>query len=484
VKSRATSSAVADLPLFSFRGLPIAFGLAWLLCWPIWTTGASFTFFDTNSYFTGGQAIWNIVDGVYSQVFPNGDTAASGGEQPLGQVQVQDEEGPRFSRSLFYPVVDYPLISLAGPLGIAIFQGTFALFSVFALIDRAALRSPRILLGGGVACIALSTLPWHTVFMMPDVLSATILVFAAVIVTTFAGMSFLQKMTITLMAAFAAGTHYGNMPLTLGLALVTALIAAYEARLTLLSASALVMVVATAPVANMAASRVFSNEASPAPLRLPILLARSLEDGLAVRYLEETCPESGYAMCTAFGGRIPDGIESLLWASDGIESLDAETMARIRREEMPLVRDVFLAYPFQQSAIFLWNSLRQLTAAGTGQIYPRTAWDWDNSEIDKGGQALLDVFDRITPIFTLLAALFLAALAMTGRLSRRNALQLVVFILGILVNALIFGGLSSPADRYQSRLIWLLPALATIAFATFAGARKSRGASDDRGLSG
>ena len=43
----------------------------------------------------------------------------------------------------------------------------------------------------------------------------------------------------------------------------------------------------------------------------------------------------------------------------------------------------------------------------------------------------------------------------------REHLALVVFVgLGIIGNAAICGILSSPADRYQSRVIWLLPLLA------------------------
>jgi hypothetical protein len=51
----------------------------------------------------------------------------------------------------------------------------------------------------------------------------------------------------------------------------------------------------------------------------------------------------------------------------------------------------------------------------------------------------------------------------------------VVLGLGILVNALVCGGISQPATRYGARVIWLLPMLATL-LALAAADRHRKGA--------
>jgi hypothetical protein len=37
-----------------------------------------------------------------------------------------------------------------------------------------------------------------------------------------------------------------------------------------------------------------------------------------------------------------------------------------------------------------------------------------------------------------------------------------VAIAGLVANAAIFGGLSAPVDRYQARVIWIIPMLAAL----------------------
>ena len=88
----------------------------------------------------------------------------------------------------------------------------------------------------------------------------------------------------------------------------------------------------------------------------------------------------------------------------------------------------------------------------------------------------LRLFDRITPYTALFSAIALLALLFTGRVPREYVPGLLVLAAGLLGNAMIFGGLSSPADRYQARLIWLVPAMLTIVLAAMAGRDEAEGA--------
>ncbi|MEL6419884.1 MAG: hypothetical protein AAFQ55_14830, partial [Pseudomonadota bacterium] len=75
----------------------------------------------------------------------------------------------------------------------------------------------------------------------------------------------------------------------------------------------------------------------------------------------------------------------------------------------------------------------------------------------------------------------LLLLAGAGQLSRQHMKVLAVVIVGLLLNAGIFGGLSAPVERYQSRVIWLLPLLSALFVSAWSaklqlGRRSNKGA--------
>jgi len=74
-------------------------------------------------------------------------------------------------------------------------------------------------------------------------------------------------------------------------------------------------------------------------------------------------------------------------------------------------------------------------------------------------------FAAITAIVVVLAAVFVAFLLLKRRKIRQQP-SLLLFILavvaGICCNALFCGTLSTPHDRYQARVVWLMPVTAAI----------------------
>ena len=457
-------------PLLGWRGVVPALVAGVLLCWPMWLTGADFVFYDTRNYFLAGREIWTIL----------GRAAGWGADAVAAAPEGTGGGAARFGRSLVYSGLAYPLLALGGAAALAVFQGALVVFSVFALIDRTTLAAPRILLAGGLAVAVFCTLPWHVVYLMPDVLGAVLVVFGMALTGPFGTMTGRQKALLTALAILAAGSHYGNMPLAAGIVVVALAVAAATRRLRPATLLAAALVVVVPPAINTVSSAATLEEATPTPLRLPILLARSLADGPARLYLEETCPAGAdYAICTAFDGRIPGTIDELLWDEAGVQSLDRATMARIRAEEYGLLLDVLRAYPAAQSWSLARNALRQLTLAGTGQLLAvtdvGTAIARGVPETrDAGGARLQDIFDRITPVATALAALALLALVAAGRVPPGRGGAVFVLAAALAGNALIFGGLSAPVDRYQSRLVWLVPVLLVVILADTAARKRAR----------
>jgi hypothetical protein len=345
---------------------------------------------------------------------------------------------------------------------------------LLALVGRRAAERPGALAAAFLCLATVTTLPWFAAYLMPDLLAAAVILWPAILVRRFDALGAWQRWVLGAIAAFAVVAHYGHLPLAAGLALLVLTWRALARRLTLAVAAAAILPVMFAPFANISASGVALDTPSAAPLRLPILLARSLEDGPARWYLSEACPEADYAFCRAFGGRVPDNISTFLWREDGIDSLTPGMLAAIRAEEAEILAGAFLAYPVAQTRSLLGNAARQVVEIGTGQI---TVARWEGGDRFEPlgtprAEAVLAAFDRLTPVTTWAAAFVRAGLLFSGRLDRGEVEVLALVVVGLLLNAAIFGGLSAPVDRYQSRVAWLLPALAGI----FLAARRTTAA--------
>ncbi len=457
-------------PLLTPRGMVIALALAGVLAWPMFATGGYLTFADTASYIRGGEIISRMIVNMLdiSSLWPSGgaESVGDGGAGMAGEMRNERGE-PYVVRSFIYSL--YTLIAGASiwPAGFAILQTAMTLWMLFALIGPRAASRPWVLGVGFLAVAALTTLPWFTAYLMPDLLAATVLIYAAILMRRFDDLRPWQRLALGSIASLAIAAHYGHGPMAAGLIGLVLLWRLVTRRLTLAVVVAGIIPVMFSPLANLGASSVALDTPSMAPLRLPILLARSIQDGPARWYLQEVCPEAPLAFCEAFGDNVPTDIGQFLWAENGIDSLSPQLMARIRAEEFRVLALAFRAYPVQQTASLFRNAAQQTVLIGTGQIDIST-WSreagWEILATPRS-RAVLTAFDRIVPYATWGAGVLLVLLLLGRRLTRTEREVLAVLVLGHLLNALIFGGLSAPVDRYQSRIAWLFPALAVIVLA-------------------
>lgn len=463
--------AQTETPLLTFRGVPLALGLALVLCWPMLASDGYLFYADTNQYIRGGQIIWEMAAEMGSDLLggPGGE-AAAGAEGELRNARGE----PHNMRSFVYSL--YTLFAGAAlwPAAFGVLQAAATLWLLFALVPPTALAAPRVLAGGFLLLAGLSTLPWFTAYLMPDLLAAAVVIYAALLIRRFDDLTLAQRLATGGIAAFAIAAHYGHGPLAAGLFAAVLAWRLLSGRLTRGAVLAALLPLLFSPLANIGASSVALDQPSVAPLRLPVLLARSLTDGPARWYLQEACPEAPLAFCEAFEGReVPDNIAAFLWDETGIRSLTPAQLERIREEEYLILRRAFRAYPVAQTRSLLGNAALQTVRIGTGQIYAarRGPDGLLVAETEGRGSAVIATFDRIVPVATGFGAAALLLLALGGRLNREQAEILGVTVLGLLLNAAIFGGLSAPVDRYESRMAWLLPALAVIFLAEMRGRR-------------
>jgi hypothetical protein len=158
------------------------------------------------------------------------------------------------------------------------------------------------------------------------------------------------------------------------------------------------------------------------------------------------------------------------------------------REEIPFALATFRAYPRAQLSISGANFWQQLNSFEIG-FDPN---DWMVQQFDeafpagkapflRSRQSVNDLpFDFLSMIQNWTVVASLALIVVFGILlwrrwnSRLAGLSLVI-ISAVLANALVTGVLSTVEDRYQSRVVWLIPFLAvTLIFVWIAGLRAAR----------
>lgn len=459
---RAPAGAAERAPLLDGRGVTLAFATALLLCWPMLLVTAPLGYPDTIAYHSVGERAIDLL----ARMVGGADPAAG---QPLG-----GDDGMRSGRSFPYSAFLY-LTSLTplGPVLTTVLQTAMVLVMLLPFLTGVAPGRGWALGPAVLALGTLTTLPWFASYAMPDILAAGVLLYYMLLARRMDALPLGWQLAFAAIAAFAVASHYGHLPLAAGLAAVVLTLRAVARRPLLRAALLAAAPVLLAATVQLAGSAVALGEASVAPKRQPLLLARSIEDGPGARYLREACPEADYAICAAFE-EVPDDMTTFLWSPEGIDSLTIAQLDAIRAEEFRLLWHIFRAYPGEQARALLGNVLLQTVTVGTGEVRPLVRLDgpavddgpggpaFDTSEEAADASAPLVAFDVVTKVGTALGAILLAAALLRGRSSRADRELVAVCLLGLLGNALIFGGLSAPVDRYQSRLVWIVPVLAAI----------------------
>lgn len=440
-----------------------------LMTWPAWINGGPLLFFDSPGYIIQGRtAVEGTLAALSPPTAPEGAAGADGGggdgAAGFGATAAKTE----FIRSLGYSGFAFVAsLSPLGAYGVALAQAILVAAVLAVLAGRDILLRPA---KGAVAAglvLLLTPLPWFASYLMPDILAAVPILLGIILVRR-SRPGPLAFVLLLGAGTFACLSHYGHLPLAVAVGAAALLLLGLQRRLTL---AALVLALAPPMLAstiNAAGSVVAFKEASVAPKRLPILLARSIADGPARWHLEAECPRGTYAICELFGEEIPDDLRALLWSEGGLlKTATPELAERIREEEVTILSRAFLQHPFRQVWSLTGNALTQLVLVGTDDFSwgglvtnPRTGRPLRQDE----GSAGLDAVAAIHVAATLAGLGVLLVFAWRDRLSvgPREREMVLVLAIGLVANAAIFGGLSAPVDRYGSRVVWLVPMLAAL----------------------
>jgi hypothetical protein len=317
----------------------------------------------------------------------------------------------------------------------------------------------------------------------------------------FAGWPGLKCHQIVLLASgicVSALVHLSNAPIALLTVLVGSMVLLLSKRQLLppLIASALVAVsLCVVILANVALANHAEKRLGARPMLPPFLSGRVIDDGPGKKYLKNNCATSPYVLCR-FADRIDTG-DAMIWSLNkdygGVYLIeDLSIRKRLRDENLGFVRDSIMAdipaqiFTSMRNFVKLllvfrvdfWGGELTLTAKTYGsyvgwlggteltQLLPDRYRCHQRPNEPCGGLHLSSL--RIPHyVSAILAFAFLVwhFFAKSGRRLRPSQwaahdVFTLICLGGIVANALVCGILAGPYDRYQLRVIWLLPALA------------------------
>ena len=432
--------------------------------------------------------MWAAIFNGFPLVFPDSGTY-------FGIIYGHDYA---IDRSSFYGLLLKPVVSTL-PTFVGLWLGIFLQCLVVAAAVWAVIRRliPNVSLPTALPCfaaLALATsVAWHAGQYMPDALTGPLILvgwLAALRDPAEDGAA-----SLWLAAIVMALTHYTHIPLLLAVTVAT--IACSPANSQLLRSAFRRLSAAAVSVGAAAAILILANGAvlgrwNIAPMGPAFLFARLTEDGLTKPWLRNNCGKSAPRKLCEFREKIPDDSQFLLWSADSVYY-------------------AWLWYPPSDSARWAWvdtlsvansgaiaarplafasNSLR----GGIGQFASFQAMDDQCPQscgVYRSGPAVwLKVYrpeaepalrasrqvtgtmpvSLVRAVTTPVAALsiLLLPVLLWGAFQRNDKLVkslLAAVVSALIANAMLAGAFSDVHDRYQSRIIWIIPFVVVLVLA-------------------
>jgi hypothetical protein len=211
------------------------------------------------------------------------------------------------------------------------------------------------------------------------------------------------------------------------------------------------------------------------------LLARVIYDGPGMAVLQRDCPAAGWRLCP-FLSRFPPAVDDFLWTRDGLLDLAGGAKAVSGDANAIIARAVAADAPGMARAA-LANMLEQFSRFDSGDglaPWPVQVTPWIERDFPPAEQAayasamqqcgLLRVPPALALVHRITALLGVAACLVRVPMAVRRRAACLGFLITVLIaiplSAAITGGLSTPHDRYQSRIMWLPPFMAAVSLAS------------------
>jgi hypothetical protein len=322
---------------------------------------------------------------------------------------------------------------------------------------------------------------------MPDIFAGLLILGFAILATSWERLSNTERTITGAVLLFSVASHTTHVILLIGLTALTAAYAGLTHRFQWPRIRGLVGVVAACVLLSFLWEAAFSfgvTRALGAPPVRPPFVSAKLVSVLGAAAVSRVCASNDFAVCR-FQDRFPIDTDRFLWSEDqgsGVFNVaDARTKQALGNEQIRFALAIIPQNPGRFVSGFLSESLRQLTVFGLDDIrysgqslrffesrLPARDFEKMTSTLAARSRGYV-VFGRTvlypTAVFAaiVIVALLSGSLRSASFTSESAAKQQDVWrtatyiqLAGIVLNAIICGGLSAVNNRYGARVIWIV----------------------------
>ena len=389
-------------------------------------------------------------------------------------------------RSLIYSLGILPLHGHVTPWPIVAFNALLTSYVLWLLLRS--LFPERTVLRFLVVVLALSLftgLGWLVGWVMPDLLGP--LLYLSMFVLVFAGetLCLSERGALGTIAWWGMVAHASHLLLAIGLCPVLAAVLLLQKRglrQSLRAVRPLAVILVVAVVSQVGLNWYLDDKPSLMGNRPPFLLARVLADGPGKWYVQKHCGVAPVGSCDQLK-LVTDDAEDFLWGEHGWVNASDDEQHAWNREELPVVLGALRDYPLQElriAAAHFWEQLLTYAVAS----YDANAWIAESIDVVLPGKSAAyqrsrqahnqlneDFFSMVQDWALYVSLLLIVLWAIFGRRlwTPRLAALSVLILYVLLANAAVTGNFSNVEDRYQARVIWLVPLLALLFLLTWLG---------------
>jgi hypothetical protein len=474
------------LPLY----LATLIGTLIALTGPALWNRSPFYYYDTRTYvrsadaaiyrLTGVVTEWTATDkpeAISSQPTSNGHQAPPASHPGMRSVSDMTKKGVTLGRSPYYGLLLYLGVSTGGFWLTVFLQAAAALLTVYLGVRAFGLQPwPDLPLIALALCV-FSDLPFFSSFLMPDLFAGIAILACALLIASPSKLERLDYGLLVVLLATAMLFHDSCIAVSLAMLTIAVAVMGFRRSFGNWRGPAFILLALAISFAGQSMVAYGIKHAThQSPLRLPFLSARLIADGPGTDYLRATCPNSAFALCDYVSTFPIPETEFLFGDSPGHSVYDVagyERRREISSQELRFVLAVLRYDPMGVGRSAARNFAEQLTDFGLsdfsyrlrikimdGSLPPNALRQVKASRAYLGTlhEGMLTVAVYISALLSFIFLLLVVSKRRGWKNNCASSRKAILWVLvGVVLNAAICGCLSGVDDRYQARVIWLLP---------------------------
>jgi hypothetical protein len=316
--------------------------------------------------------------------------------------------------------------------------------------------------------------PWFTALIMPDFFTPICVLAMFALFCGWQKFAPLERTFLVVLTVGALATHVTHILIGLSLSALFLLLHVFG-RHSLKASLAAVLVLPLVALGGIVGMNVIAKGRPLITMDGSVfLLARTFADGPAYDYLSEHCGEKKWHLCATYR-QWPRNTNEILW-NPSRSLWSGASPDEVRTEAADIVHGTIAEYPGQVLLAGLRNTLEQLVTFRAGvdfDVWPDASGSsWVATVIKRHfpqefGQFMgslqwrraLDTngVNYLYSSAAVLSFLGILALMFAARVEVKVLQFLLVVAVAMIVNAGATGAFSGVYDRYQARIVWLIP---------------------------